>query len=51
MDAVTLTEGSFVFLECHGINFVEMHNVVKFLADGLCANDSYVSVETPFLCM
>ena len=46
-----LTKASFVFLEGHDNNFVEIHNVVKFLADGLCKNDIYKSVETQFLCM
>jgi hypothetical protein len=40
-----------VFLEGHGISFVEIHNVVKFLANGLSKSDIYESVETPFLCM
>lgn len=35
MDTVMLTEASFVFWDGHGINFVEIHNVVKFLANGL----------------
>jgi hypothetical protein len=39
MDIGMLAEASFVFLEGHGFNFVEIHNVVKFLANGLCKSD------------
>jgi hypothetical protein len=46
-----ITEASSMFLESHDINFVEIHSVVKFLANGLCKSDIYESVETPFLCM
>jgi len=48
MDTVTLTEPGFVFQEGHGINFVEIHNVVKFLANGLCKSDIYESVRHHF---
>jgi hypothetical protein len=49
MGTVTLTEASFVFLGGHEIDLVEIHNVVKFLANGLYKSDIYESVETPLL--
>jgi hypothetical protein len=51
MDIGTLAEASFVFLEGHGFNFVEIHDVVKFLANGLCKSDICGSMDTPFLCI
>lgn len=46
MDAVTLTEASFVFMEGHEIDLVEIHNVVKFLANGLYKSDIYECGDT-----